>query len=84
MPWSRITIPDRTSCTSKTASQRRGHSVDEREQLAVVRHAVGRDHRRPFRGHPWSPIDWRNYAAWGGAPRSVAYGFRAGRTTDRQ
>lgn len=32
--------------------------------------------------NPHSPIDWRNYAAWGAAPRSVAYGFRAARTAD--
>lgn len=34
--------------------------------------------------NPFSPVSWRSYAAWGGAPRSVAYGFRAARTADRQ
>ena len=33
--------------------------------------------------NPFSPVAWRSYAAWGGAPRSVAYGFRAARTADR-
>ncbi len=33
--------------------------------------------------NPYSPVAWRSYAAWGGAPRAVAYGFRAARTSDR-
>jgi hypothetical protein len=37
----------------------------------------------PLALNPYSPIDWRNYAAWGGAPRSVGYGFRAVRTAER-
>jgi formylglycine-generating enzyme required for sulfatase activity len=32
--------------------------------------------------NPHSPVEWRPYGAWGGAPRSVAYGFRAVRTAD--
>jgi formylglycine-generating enzyme required for sulfatase activity len=32
--------------------------------------------------NPYSPVAWRSYAAWGGAPRSVAYGFRAARSAD--
>ena len=30
--------------------------------------------------NPYSPIDYRRYGAWGGAPRSIAYGFRAARS----
>ena len=30
--------------------------------------------------NPWSPIAWRRYAAWGDAPRTIAYGFRAARS----
>lgn len=30
--------------------------------------------------NPHSPISWRNYAAWAGGPRSIAYGFRCVRT----
>ena len=33
--------------------------------------------------NPYSPVAWRPYGAWGGAPRSVAYGFRAVRTAER-
>jgi formylglycine-generating enzyme required for sulfatase activity len=36
----------------------------------------------PLSLNPHSPVDWRSYAAWGGAPRSVGYGFRAVRTAD--
>ena len=32
--------------------------------------------------NPYSPTAWRSYGSWGGAPRSIAYGFRAVRTTD--
>jgi formylglycine-generating enzyme required for sulfatase activity len=32
--------------------------------------------------NPHSPVEWRPYGSWGGAPRSVAYGFRAVRTAD--
>jgi formylglycine-generating enzyme required for sulfatase activity len=32
--------------------------------------------------NPHSPVSWRPYGAWGGAPRSVAYGFRAVRTAE--
>lgn len=32
--------------------------------------------------NPFSPTAWRRYGSWGGAPRSVAYGFRAARTAD--
>ncbi len=32
--------------------------------------------------NPHSPVSWRPYGSWGGAPRSVAYGFRAVRTAD--
>ena len=31
---------------------------------------------------PHSPTEWRSYGSWGGAPRGVAYGFRAVRTAD--
>lgn len=30
--------------------------------------------------NPWSPVAFRPYASWGGAPRHEAYGFRAVRT----
>lgn len=30
--------------------------------------------------NPHSSIGWRNFAAWGGGPRSIAYGFRCVRT----
>lgn len=30
--------------------------------------------------NPHSPIGYRYYGAWSGGPRSIAYGFRAGRT----
>ncbi|MFN4256268.1 MAG: SUMF1/EgtB/PvdO family nonheme iron enzyme [Saprospiraceae bacterium] len=30
--------------------------------------------------NPHSPIGWRNFAAWAGGPRSIAYGFRCVRT----
>lgn len=36
----------------------------------------------PLSLNPHSPIDWRNFAAWGAAPRSLAYGFRAVRTAE--
>lgn len=32
--------------------------------------------------NPFSPVSWRPYGAWGGAPRSIAYGFRAVRSAD--
>jgi hypothetical protein len=32
--------------------------------------------------NPYSPVAWRSFGAWGGGPRSVAYGFRAVRTAD--
>lgn len=32
--------------------------------------------------NPYSPVEWRRYGSWGGAPRSIAYGFRAARTAD--
>lgn len=32
--------------------------------------------------NPHSPVSWRPYGSWGGAPRSIAYGFRAARTAD--
>lgn len=32
--------------------------------------------------NPHSPIGYRYYGAWSGGPRSIAYGFRAGRTAD--
>jgi hypothetical protein len=32
--------------------------------------------------NPYSPVEFRRYGSWGGAPRSVAYGFRAVRTAD--
>ncbi len=32
--------------------------------------------------NPHSPIGYRFYGAWSGGPRSIAYGYRAGRTTD--
>lgn len=33
--------------------------------------------------NPHSPIGWRNFAAWSGGPRSIAYGFRCVRTANR-
>ena len=30
--------------------------------------------------NPHSPIGYRYYGAWSGGPRSIAYGYRAGRT----
>ena len=30
--------------------------------------------------NPHSPIGWRNFAAWAGGPRSIAYGFRCVRS----
>lgn len=30
--------------------------------------------------NPHSPIGWRNFAAWSGGPRSIAYGFRCVRS----
>jgi formylglycine-generating enzyme required for sulfatase activity len=32
--------------------------------------------------NPYSPVEWRNYASWGGGPRGVGYGYRAVRTAD--
>lgn len=32
--------------------------------------------------NPHSPVGWRNFAAWAGGPRSIAYGFRCVRTAD--
>jgi hypothetical protein len=32
--------------------------------------------------NPYSPIAYRRYGAWGEAPRSLAYGFRAVRSAD--
>jgi formylglycine-generating enzyme required for sulfatase activity len=32
--------------------------------------------------NPYSPVEWRRFGSWGGAPRSIAYGFRAARTAD--
>jgi formylglycine-generating enzyme required for sulfatase activity len=32
--------------------------------------------------NPFSRVSWRPYGAWGGAPRSIGYGFRAVRTAD--
>ena len=32
--------------------------------------------------NPHSPVSWRPYGSWGGAPRGVAYGFRGVRTAD--
>jgi len=32
--------------------------------------------------NPYGPTEWRRYGSWGGAPRSIAYGFRAVRTAD--
>lgn len=34
--------------------------------------------------NPFSPVSWRPYGAWGGAPRSIAYGFRAVRTAEAE
>lgn len=34
----------------------------------------------PGHFNPWSPVAFRPYASWGGAPRHEAYGFRAVRT----
>jgi formylglycine-generating enzyme required for sulfatase activity len=33
--------------------------------------------------NPWSPIGYRRYGAWGDAPRSIAYGFRAARSVEQ-
>ncbi|MDW3652744.1 MAG: SUMF1/EgtB/PvdO family nonheme iron enzyme [Bacteroidia bacterium] len=33
--------------------------------------------------NPHSPIGYRYYGAWSGGPRSIAYGYRAGRSADR-
>ena len=33
--------------------------------------------------NPHSPVEWRPFGSWGGAPRGVAYGFRAVRTADQ-
>jgi len=32
--------------------------------------------------NPHSPIGYRYYGAWSGGPRSIAYGYRAGRTAE--
>jgi len=32
--------------------------------------------------NPHSPIGYRYYGAWSGGPRSIAYGYRAGRTSE--
>ena len=32
--------------------------------------------------NPHSPIGYRYYGSWSGGPRSIAYGYRAGRTAD--
>jgi formylglycine-generating enzyme required for sulfatase activity len=32
--------------------------------------------------NPYGPTEWRRFGSWGGAPRSIAYGFRAVRTAD--
>jgi hypothetical protein len=42
------------------------------------------EQQRPDREfNPYSPVEWRSFGAWGGAPRSVGYGFRAVRTADQ-
>jgi hypothetical protein len=42
------------------------------------------EQQRPDREfNPFSPVEWRSFGAWGGAPRSVGYGFRAVRTADQ-
>lgn len=28
--------------------------------------------------NPYSPVAWRRFGSWGGGPRAIAYGFRAG------
>ena len=33
--------------------------------------------------NPHSPIGYRYYGAWSGGPRSIAYGYRAGRSADQ-
>ncbi|MEM9548940.1 MAG: formylglycine-generating enzyme family protein, partial [Bacteroidota bacterium] len=33
--------------------------------------------------NPHSPIGYRYYGAWSGGPRSIAYGYRAGRSVDK-
>ncbi len=33
--------------------------------------------------NPHSPVGYRYYGAWSGGPRSIAYGYRAGRTAKR-
>ncbi|MDX1910559.1 MAG: SUMF1/EgtB/PvdO family nonheme iron enzyme [Saprospiraceae bacterium] len=33
--------------------------------------------------NPHSPVGWRNFAAWSGGPRSIAYGFRCARTANK-
>lgn len=48
-----------------------GHYEQDRERT-----------RTDFDLNPHSRVELRNYGAWGGAPRAVAYGFRAVRTAD--
>jgi hypothetical protein len=41
------------------------------------------EHGRPDSDfNPFSPVEWRRFGSWGGAPRSIGYGFRAVRTAD--
>lgn len=54
---------------------------DERNEGYGYRGGGYYEHGKPETAfNPHSPISWRNYAAWAGGPRSIAYGFRCVRT----
>jgi hypothetical protein len=42
----------------------------------------GGGHYETDRPPTWQPMEWRDFGSWGGAPRAIAYGFRAARTAD--
>ncbi len=57
------------------------HGDDERGGGYGYRGGGYYEHGKPAGDfNPHSPIGWRNYAAWAGGPRSIAYGFRCVRT----
>lgn len=57
------------------------HGDDERNEGYGYRGGGYYEHGKPETAfNPHSPISWRNYAAWAGGPRSIAYGFRCVRT----
>jgi formylglycine-generating enzyme required for sulfatase activity len=57
------------------------HGDDERNGGYGYRGGGYYEHGKPAGDfNPHSPVGWRNFAAWAGGPRSIAYGFRCVRT----